>query len=399
MATRTISNGGGNWDSTATWGGAAVPTASDDVVATGTSGNVTVNTTARCRSINLTNYVGTLTQDSGQDIHVGTTTAGPSNVALKFVSGMTYTPGVNATLNFVTSSGTQQTIDMGGKTAARMNFESTGGSYLFASHAVITTTLFVTSGTVNAGGFNITAESITSGGSSLVLTMGSGTWTLTGASGAVWSVTSSSTINANTSTIIISNTGSGDKTFSGGGKTFNNLQIATGGAGVVTFSGNNTFAKLSATGSSTKTIKFTAGSTTTLTGSSDAFFSGTSGNLITILSSSDDSAWNLSKSSGTVSCDYLSLRDSVASGGATFNAGYNSTSVSGNSGWLFPEIFTETPTGGAETAGVADESFIPIDDSEVIIVPTNAIGGLKYLKGVHHDLRGEFFVNLARIGL
>lgn len=43
----------------------------------------------------------------------------------------------------------------------------------------------------------------------------------------------------------------------------------------------------------------------------------------------------LSKSSGIVSCDYLSLKDSVATGGATWYAGSHSTNVSGNSGWIF----------------------------------------------------------------
>jgi len=59
----------------------------------------------------------------------------------------------------------------------------------------------------------------------------------------------------------------------------------------------------------------------------------------------DTSAWTISKTSGTVSLDYVSLRDSTASGGASFYAGDNSTNVSGNTGW----IFTSPPVGGAKT--------------------------------------------------
>lgn len=56
---------------------------------------------------------------------------------------------------------------------------------------------------------------------------------------------------------------------------------------------------------------------------------------VTIISSSGGSAATLSKSNGVVSSNYLSVRDSTATGGAAWYAGTNSTNVSGNSGWLF----------------------------------------------------------------
>lgn len=61
MAIRTISNTGGTYNSTSTWVEGIVPTAADDVVATGTSGNLTVvGVVGYCKSINLTGYTATL---------------------------------------------------------------------------------------------------------------------------------------------------------------------------------------------------------------------------------------------------------------------------------------------------------------------------------------------------
>jgi hypothetical protein len=62
MATRTISVTGGNFNSTATWVEGIVPTAADDVVATSSSGPLTVaGTVGNCKSLNFTNYISILT--------------------------------------------------------------------------------------------------------------------------------------------------------------------------------------------------------------------------------------------------------------------------------------------------------------------------------------------------
>lgn len=61
MAIRTISNTGGNWNDIAAWVEGAVPTSVDDVVATATSGNLTVNVASNAKTFILTNYVGLLT--------------------------------------------------------------------------------------------------------------------------------------------------------------------------------------------------------------------------------------------------------------------------------------------------------------------------------------------------
>ena len=127
----------------------------------------------------------------------------------------------------------------------------------------------------------------------------------------------------------ISMTAATAKTFAGGGATYPTLN--QGGAGALTISGNNSFADLTAT-TRPSTITFTISTTQTFT----AFtLSGTAGNLVTINSSTAATQATLSKSGGTVSVGYLSIRDSNATGGAGWYAGTTSTNVSNNTGWIF----------------------------------------------------------------
>ena len=86
MATRTISDAGGNWNATGTWVEGAVPTSADDVVATATSGNLTINATAYCKSVVLTGYnaASAVTHNSGIGLAVAgnvTLTAGQYTAA------------------------------------------------------------------------------------------------------------------------------------------------------------------------------------------------------------------------------------------------------------------------------------------------------------------------------
>jgi hypothetical protein len=142
--------------------------------------------------------------------------------------------------------------------------------------------------------------------------------------------------------------------FTGGGSTYN-CTISNDGAGALSISGNNaiqtlttTVGNITLTGSNTITtianavqpVTFTFAISTTQT-ITNWNVSGTAGNLVTIVSSSAGTAATLSKASGTVSANYLSLKDSAATGGAAWYAGANSINVSGNSGW----IFTGPPAG------------------------------------------------------
>jgi hypothetical protein len=142
------------------------------------------------------------------------------------------------------------------------------------------------------------------------------------------------TITAGTGTGKISMTAATAKSFVGGGATFP-CTLSNDGAGALTITGSNTFTTL-ANGVSPTTFSFTAGTTTTVTNWN---VSGTAGNLVTI-GSVTAASHTLSKASGTVSADYLSISYSTATGGAAWFAGANSTNGGNNSGWVFSNATT-----------------------------------------------------------
>jgi hypothetical protein len=196
------------------------------------------------------------------------------------------------------------------------------------------TVLNFTSGTFNTQNYNMTFTTFSSTGN-LVRTLNLGSSTLTSSitTNATFLTLSGSnlTFNAGTSNFVQSSTNSNTRTFAGGDYTFYNLTVpGDASIGPTVITGSNTFNEIIAVPNSK--LRFTSGTTTTL---ANCNWTGTSGNLITIDASTSGTPANLSKASGTVTCDYLSLKDSAAGGGATWNAGSNSTNVSGNSGWNF----------------------------------------------------------------
>lgn len=141
------------------------------------------------------------------------------------------------------------------------------------------------------------------------------------------------TTTAGTGTGSISMTSASAKTFAGGGSTFN-CALNQGGAGALTVTSSNAFNDITNTYSATgaTTITFTASTTQTV---SNFTATGALGKILTINSSSAGTQATLSKASGTVNANYLSIQDSNATGGATWNAGANSVNVSNNTGWIF----------------------------------------------------------------
>jgi len=120
-----------------------------------------------------------------------------------------------------------------------------------------------------------------------------------------------------------------------------------GSTGELDITGSNTFAAFNFSDvTNTRTLKFTAGTTTTISAATGWNVNGTSGKKM-VIDSITAATHTISVATATVSSDYLDLAHSIATGGASFFAGANSTDEGTNTGW----IFTAPVTGGGNNAG------------------------------------------------
>ena len=180
MAVRTVSNTGGNWNATTTWVEGIVPTSTDNIVFTATSGNLTINVASLCNGIDFTNYPAgkTITFNNtltlyGASINLGTglyTQAGTSGIIL---IGNTGTTGL--TSNGVIWSRTFTFSGGGGGAIYTLNDD-----WNFTNNIS-----FTNSNTCTINGFNIYTNGLTSTttqpttGTTNINFNGTGTWSNT----------------------------------------------------------------------------------------------------------------------------------------------------------------------------------------------------------------------------
>lgn len=328
-----------NWGTVSnTRDNAAVPTSADDVTFDNSANGNSPSTldAGSIKSLTMTNYTNTLTHNA-----VTLTVAG--NVTLG--SGMTYTL-VNPTTSAITVSASSS-ITSAGKTIGNL---STSGSVNITlldsmiSTGSITIGAILTTNTFSMNNFNCTATVLTRGSiGTKTFTLGSGTLTLTG-TGTVFA--SPTTVTATTGTIVINDTSTTQKVFSGGNKTYNNLTV-TGDN--VRLQLNNTWAAINNNTYNLPTgLVFTSASTQTATS-----FTSTGGAKLS--ASIAGSPATLSIVSGTISVKGMTITDSTATGGATFKD-VDGTNVSGNTGWNFVSRsqFSDVKVkGGVKIRGVA----------------------------------------------
>ncbi len=375
-ATRTISNAGGNWNATTTWVEGIVPTALDNVVATGTSGNVTITANANCRSIDLTGYVGTLTHNAGVTLSIGDGTAGTSNNALIFPSsGWTYTLGSATTsaISFISTSTTAQNVNFNGKTAGNVTFNGSGGSWKLTGtlNTGTGTSVTLTNGTLDTNGqaMTIGALIVSNNSNTKVLTLGASSITANSTTLVNWNIQSTTnlTFNANTSTITASGGITSGNIFIGGGLTYNNVSLT--GSGNPTMTGANTFSNLTRTGTAATTDGLSLSANQTITGTLTL-----NGNSATnrILVTSDTLGTARTLTAATVTVTNADFRDITGAGAGSWNLAAitgNSGDAGGNSGITFTTAAQQTWSGtsGGNWSANAWTSRVPLPQDNVVI--------------------------------
>lgn len=192
-----------------------------------------------------------------------------------------------------------------------------------------TSTIILTSGAFNTNNYAYLATDLRDDGSTYPrsVNLGSSLVTLSSATPFVFA-SSNLTFNAGTSTIRL--TRSSAKTFAGGGRTYYNLD--QGGSGSLTITGSNTFNDITHSYTAASSIFFESGSTTTLSNLSAA---GTASYQVTLSNTTGTTRATLSKSSGTVTLNYVTYSDLNATGGATWQAFPSNGVINGgnNLGW------------------------------------------------------------------
>ena len=343
MADRYWILGTGTWDATNTvnWsdssgglGGFSVPTAADNVFF---DANSNVGTTAFTVTMANTPRVCNDFTASGLD---GVMILAGTSIGLTVSGSLTF-PATNFTRTYdgtttFNATSTGKTITTNGVAFGQNVFlNGAGGGWTLGSALNCGSAGFiVTSGTFNtssSGNYAITAGSFNSNNSNArTINLNASTITLSGVSG-VWNITNNINVTLNAGTSTISLTSASAKTFAGGSLSYATLN--QGGAGALTITGSNTFGNITNTRKSVSaaSILFTAGTTNTFTNWNA---SGESTRLLTI-GSVTAASHTLSKASGTVSSDFLSISRSTATGGADWYAGANSTNGGNNSGWIF----------------------------------------------------------------
>lgn len=254
---------------------------------------------------------------------------------MTFISGGLEVDGTSINLTGSVSLNTFQlantltlNLTSGGATIGALNSNGTGAITLL-SDLVITSSFSVINANFTTNNFNVTAPSFSTTGA-LTVSMGSGTWTLTG-SGTVWSLGAGATITASTSTIKLTDNSATAKQFvDNSSHTYFNFWNATSGSGSVEVgTGSPSFSNFRIDAG--RTQKFTSSTTTTV---ATLTADGTS-LPITISASVSGTAATLAKSGGgTITVDSCNIKDITASPISTFRARH-SVDQGGNTNWTF----------------------------------------------------------------
>ncbi len=246
------------WDGTAgtKWadtvggaGGAAVPTAADDVFFDGTSLTCTISGSRVAKSINCTGYTATL--------------AGTATPALTISGSLTLVAGMTLTYAGTTTFNATGTLTSAGKTLGSVTISGSGITVTLGDALNIgSNTLTVTQGTftTSASNYSVTAGALSSSNANTrTISLNGSTVTLQGSVPISISVQTNLTFNAGTSVIVCTTSSAFCDIVIQTGLTFNNFSFTGTGAIVSVILGANIFNNLTVTGPASagvRTISF-----------------------------------------------------------------------------------------------------------------------------------------------
>jgi len=333
VANRYWVGGTGAWTTTSTtvWSatsggasGASVPTATDSVFFD-QAGTRTITLTGALNCLDITVSAGTHTFTSNGTINI--------RGSMSLLTGTVWS--ATGTLTF-SSTTTGKTITTNAVTInSSITFNGVGGAWILQDALTMGSARILThtNGTLDLNGKTLTVgiRYVTAAGTKN-LTFNGGTLVCPTSIGIAFNnaAPTNFTTTAGTGTGVISMAAPASQTFEGGGSTYNCTLNRAGSGLALIITGANTFNDITNTVQPVR-VQFTAGTTTTF---NNFNLNGTAGNLVTI-ESTTASTHTLSKASGTVTGNYLSITNSTATGGATWNAGANSIDGGGNTGWIF----------------------------------------------------------------
>jgi hypothetical protein len=255
-----------------------------------------------------------------------------------------------------------------------VTFNGAGSTWVLqdAFTLVSTRTLTHTNGILDLNGKTLTVgTSYTTAAGTKNLTFNGGTLVCPGTGSTAFNnaAPTNYTTTAGTGTGMISMTGGTAKTFVGGGSNFACV-LNQAGAGTLTVSGSNTFLDVQAA-YAPSTITLTSGTTTTV---ANFTLSGTAGNIVTLNSSSSPTKATLSKTTGSVLTSYLSIVDSSATGGASWESQFSTGS--NTFGWI---IYAGTAPISASVTGLDGVGYTGTAKTGIFVTITNGTEAYAYL--------------------
>lgn len=196
-------------------------------ITAGTDTITTANSTPGFYTLNFTGFSGTWVNGSA-------TTYSFKN---SLIMSATMTNNVTSAITFNGTAGTGTFTPNGIQFASAITFSGVGGTWQLGSNLVNTSSITLTNGTFTAvngaSNYNVTCTLFSSSNANTrVLTMGSGTWTLTGSGATIWTTSTNTGLTLTAGASIVNCTysgGTGTRAISmGAGDSLNTLKVSAG---------------------------------------------------------------------------------------------------------------------------------------------------------------------------